>query len=132
MRMRRSSNNRPFRRGPHKPRGMEGLPADEPDLPLPGAKPAEVSPSSRIITGPATPVDPTRPASTDAGAPAVPVEPAPSLPPGPHLEVEKLQAKPTRELKIYAKKEYEIENAATLKRHDLICEILKRLSLIHI
>jgi transcription termination factor Rho len=127
MRMRRSPNNRPFRRGPHKPRGMEGLPADEPDLPAPGAKPAEVAPGSNIISGPATPLDPTQPAPADAGAPVTPVEPPPPpLPPGPHLEVEKLQAKPTRELKIYAKKEYEIENAATLKKHDLICEILKR------
>ena len=127
MRMRRSQNNRPFRRGPHKPRGMEGLPADEPDLPLPGAKPAEADPGSRTISGPAVPVDPTQPASVEAGAPAAPVEPpAPPLPPGPHLEVEKLQAKPTKELKAFAKKEYEIEHASTLKKHDLICEILKR------
>jgi transcription termination factor Rho len=126
MRMRRSQNNRPFRRGPHKPRGMEGLPADEPDLPLPGAKPVEARSFRSSITGPATPVDPNQPAPTDAGEPAVPVEPAPPLPPGPHLEVEKLQAKPTKELKVYAKKEYEIENASALKKHDLICEILKR------
>jgi transcription termination factor Rho len=106
---------------------MEGLPADEPDLPAPGARPAEAAPSSTIISGPATPIDPTQPASADAGASAAHVEPPPPpLPPGPHLEVEKLQAKPTRELKAYAKKEYEIENAATLKKHDLICEILKR------
>ena len=31
-----------------------------------------------------------------------------------------------RELKTYAKKEYEIENADALKKHDLVCEILKR------
>jgi transcription termination factor Rho len=125
--MRRSQNNRPFRRGPHKPRGMEGLPADEPDLPAPGAKLAEAAPSSTIISGTATSLDPAQPAPADVGAPAAPAEPPPPpLPPGPHLEVEKLQAKPTRELKVYANKEYEIENAATLKKHDLICEILKR------
>jgi len=130
MRMRRSQNNRPFRRGgggPHKPRGMEGLPADEPDLPLPGAKPAEVAPGANLISGPSTPVDPSTPAPTEAGAPAVLVAPPPPpLPPGPHLEVDQLQAMPTKSLKSYAKKEYEIENAATFKKHELICEILKR------
>jgi transcription termination factor Rho len=130
MRMRRSQNNRPFRRGggggQHKPRGMEGLPADEPDLPLPGAKPAEVSGKPASISGPAIPVDPNQPAPANVGVPVTSVEPPAPLPPGPHLEVEKLQAKPTKELKAFAKKEYEIENAATLKKHDLICEILKR------
>jgi transcription termination factor Rho len=134
MRNRRPQNNRPFRRGggggggggQHKPRGMEGLPADEPDLPLPGAKPLEPLPSAKKISGPVDPVDPSQPAPTDAGAPVAPAEPPAPLPPGPHLELEKLQAKPTKELKVYAKKEYEIENAAALKRHDLICEILKR------
>jgi len=105
---------------------MEGLPADEPDLPAPGAKPAEGSPSrGGMVPGTAFSADPAQPATAEAGAPAILVEPPP-LPPGPHLEVEKLQAKPTRELKVYAKKEYEIENAAALKKHDLICEILKR------
>ena len=126
MRMRRSQNNRPFRRGPHKPRGMEGLPADEPDLPPPGAKPVVASPMPSAASVSASPTDRAQPATGDAGAAVIAVEPPPPLPPGPHLEVEKLQAKPTRELKTYAKKEYEIENAATLKKHDLICEILKR------
>jgi len=128
MRMRRSQNNRSFRRGPHKPRGMEGLPADEPDLPVPGAKVSEGSPSLGIAPGTVSPADPTQPqpAPGEAGTPVALVEPPPPLPPGPHLEVEKLQAKPTRELKVYAKKEYEIENAAAFKKHDLICEILKR------
>jgi transcription termination factor Rho len=132
MRMRRSPNNRPFRRGPHKPRGMEGLPADEPDLPLPGAKSAEAAPANPAAAPrAASPVGSDQPvdagaAQNPSGALATPIEVAPPLPPGPHLEVEKLQAKPTRELKVYAKKEYEIENAATLKKHDLICEILKR------
>jgi transcription termination factor Rho len=137
MRNRRNQNNRPFnnRRGPRKPRGMEGLPADEPDLPLPGAQPppeAVLDPKAKTkaVAGAAaaTPVsDPNQPATTEAGAPAAPAEPPPPpLPPGPHLEVEKLQAKPTRELKAYAKKEYEIENASSLKKHDLVCEILKR------
>ncbi len=123
MRGRRSQNNRPFRRGPHKPRGMEGLPADEPDLPPPGAMPAEMAPTPAATDPTGVSVDP---GSTEGGAPVAPVETAPPLPPGPHLEIEKLQAKPTRELKTYAKKEYEIENAATLKKHDLVCEILKR------
>ncbi len=137
MRMRRSQNNRPFRRGgsgggSHKPRGMEGLPADEPDLPPPGVKPAEAAPASPAISPEAskktaTPADPAQPAPVDAGTVAAPAEPPPPpLPPARILEIEKLQAKPTKELKVYAKKEYEIENAATLKKHDLICEILKR------
>ena len=127
MRMRRSPNNRSFRRGPHKPRGMEGLPADEPDLPAPGAKPAEAFRSQGgMAPGTASPTDPALPAPADAGASATLVEPPPPLPPGPHLEVEKLQAKPTRELKVYAKREYEIENTAALKKHELVCEILKR------
>jgi len=127
MRMRRSQNNRPFRRGPHKPRGMEGLPADEPDLPPPGAQPVGSAPVLKAAPVATSGLDPAQPSAVEAGVSAAPVEPPPPpLPPGPHLEVEKLQAKPTRELKIYAKKEYEIENAATLKKHDLICEILKR------
>jgi transcription termination factor Rho len=126
MRNRRPQNNRPFRRGPHKPRGMEGLPADEPDLPLPGAKPVETAPLSKTISGPAVQIDPNHPAPVDSSAPVAPAEPPPPLPPGPHLELEKLQAKPTKDLKVYAKKEYEIENASALKKHDLICEILKR------
>ena len=128
MRMRRNQNNRPFRRGGggggghHKPRGMEGLPADEPDLPLPGAKPVE--PASAVGAAPAA-GNPGKLSPSEAGA--VPTEPPPALlPPGPHLELDKLQAKPTRDLKVYAKKEYEIENANALKKHDLICEILKR------
>ena len=126
MRMRRSPNNRPFRRGPHKPRGMEGLPADEPDLPAPGAKAAETPPNFKGTSAATAPADPAQPGSIESGAPAASVEPPPPLPPGPHLEVEKLQTRPTRDLKVYAKKEYEIENAATLKKHDLICEILKK------
>jgi transcription termination factor Rho len=57
-----------------------------------------------------------------APAPAAPREP---LPPGPHLELDALQAKPTKELKVIAK-EYEVENAQVLKKHELIVEILKR------
>jgi transcription termination factor Rho len=140
MRNRRPPNNRPFRRGGNggprnnnKQRGMEGLPADEPDLPLPGAEPVKVStlpplkplPGARIL-GEAKPA-PGDPAEVTAAAPAAPVEPPPPpLPPGPHLEVEKLQAKPTRELKAYARKEYEIENASIYKKHELVCEIIKR------
>lgn len=127
MRMRRNQNNRPFRRGGggqhnNKRRGgMEGLPADEPDLPLPGTQVADAAP----ISGTAAPSAGAE--GTDAsGAPIAPAEPVVPLPPGPHLEVEELQAKPTRELKAYAKKEYEIENASSLKKHELICEILKR------
>ena len=100
MRMRRSQNNRPFRRGHHKPRGMEGLPADEPDLPLPGAKPAEAAPVNPAgMPGVVSPADPTQSAPGDLGAPAAPVEPPPPpLPPGPHLEVAQLQAMPTKSL----------------------------------
>ena len=47
------------------------------------------------------------------------------LPPGPHLEIEELQSRPTRALKVLAK-EYDVEQAQTLKKHELICEIIKR------
>jgi transcription termination factor Rho len=80
--------------------------------------------------GPGTPPAPGDPLPVDApdelGFAPAPAPPAREpLPPGPHLELEKLQAKPTRELKVIAK-EYEIENAHTLKKHDLVAEILKR------
>jgi transcription termination factor Rho len=125
MRNRRNQGNRNFRRGPRKPRGMEGLPADEPDLPPPSAPPAEgaVVPAS---TAPAM-ADSDQPYPAEGTAPAIPGEPSrPPLPPGPHLEVEALQAKPTKALKAFALKEYEIENANAFKKHDLICEVLKR------
>jgi transcription termination factor Rho len=128
MRMRRNQNNRPFRRGGgggghHKARGMEGLPADEPDLPLPGTKPAEPAPVVGAAPGTG---DPDNPTAAEAGAAVSTATPPAPLPPGPHLELDALQAKATRDLKVYAKKEYEIENANALKKHDLICEILKR------
>ena len=136
MRNRRNQGNRNFRRGgpgPRKPRGLEGLPADEPDLPLTGAAPAasaakvEGAPASRAGARSASvPLDPNQPAPVEGAAPAIPAEPPPTLPPGPHLEVETLQAMPTKKLKIYASKEYEIDNASALKRHELICEILRR------
>jgi transcription termination factor Rho len=110
---------------------MEGLPADEPDLPLPGAAPLEPLkplPGAKKNLGKGGPADPDKPALEQTEIVYGPVEPPPPppLPPGPHLELEILQAKPTKELKIYAKKEYEIENASAMKKHDLICEILKR------
>ena len=107
---------------------MEGLPADEPDMPLHGAAPAapvaaKGAPESSAAPAP---LDPDLPAPVEGAAPANPAEPPPPLPPGPNLEVETLQAMATKVLKKYAVKEYEIENANSLKRHDLICEILKR------
>ena len=112
MRMRRSQNNRPFRRGPHgnnnnnnKPRRMEGLPADEPDLPPPGTVEAVAAKKAPLTKGGKDqPADPA--SATDAAAsPAIPTEPPPEpLPPGPHLELEALQAKPTRALKILRKR----------------------------
>jgi transcription termination factor Rho len=132
MRNRRNQGNRKFHRGgggPRKPRGLEGLPADEPDMPLPGAAPkaplvAKAAPESKAAPAP---LDPDAPAPVEGSAPAVSAEPPPPpLPPGPHLEVETLQAMATKVLKKYAVKEYEIENANSLKRHDLICEVLKR------
>jgi transcription termination factor Rho len=151
MRMRRSQNNRPFRRGPRRPRGMEGLPADEPDMPLtpPGAPVSEagmaqpgVRPEDVAGNGPTTDRPERRPgrfqldseAGRDEGyAPqdsrdnpsGAPPEPVAPLPPGPHLEIEELQARPTKQLKVLAK-EYEVENAASLKKHELVSEILKR------
>ena len=157
MRPRRPQNNRGnFRRGgnnnnngPRRPGRMDGLPADEPDLPI-GETTATVPRAPRPQTfkpradrfpagsgaGPGTPPAPGEPLPTSAAeaaseegfapapAPVAPPPPEP-LPPGPHLELGELQAKPTRELKIIAK-EYEVENAQALKKHELICEILKR------
>jgi transcription termination factor Rho len=127
--MRRNQNNRGFRRGPrnnnNKPRGMEGLPADEPDLPPPGTAP-EGALDPHAVAGAKASADPNAPIPAEGAAPGVPPEPVAPLPPGPHLEMDALQAKPTKELKKYAAKEYEIENATALKRHDLICEVLKR------
>jgi transcription termination factor Rho len=108
---------------------MEGLPADEPDLPVGATTAPALAPLKP--KGDLLPVGedgkPLEPGSELDAAPSAPAEPPPPpLPPGPHLEIEQLQAKATRDLKIFAKKEYEIENASTLKKHDLICEILKR------
>ncbi len=83
--------------------------------------------------GPGTPPAPADPLPVDAqdelGFAPAPSTPAPvprePLPPGPHFELGELQAKPTRELKVIAK-EYDVENALTLKKHDLIAEILKK------
>ena len=136
MRMRRSSNNRPFRRGGgggngvggghNRPRRMEGLPADEPDLPPPGTVGAPVESKA-----PLTEARPESsrlskegdlPTETASISPAPPAEP---LPPGPHLELEDLQSRPTRTLKLLAK-EYNVDNVGILKKHELICEIIKR------
>ncbi|MEI9998350.1 MAG: Rho termination factor N-terminal domain-containing protein [Verrucomicrobiota bacterium] len=130
MRNRRNQSNRGFRRGPRKPRSIEGLPADEPDLPPPGPAPETAAKAAPVapVAASTREAGPQPPAGGDAAAPALAAEapPPPPLPPGPHLEVEELQAKATRDLKKFAAKEYEIENAAALKKHDLICEILKR------
>jgi transcription termination factor Rho len=133
---------------------MEGLPADEPDLPLApspaaapvveaqahapvpeeteakpaptgGKKAAAVREAESKSTPPETPSAP--PLSPETTPPVAELPPLPPpLPPGPHLELDALQAKPTKALKIFAKDEYAVENAATLKKHDLICEIIKR------
>jgi transcription termination factor Rho len=148
--MRRSQNNRPFRRGPHhnKPRRPEGLPADEPDLPVtPPGQAASADASAVNGSYQAAPRsdadDPAHPGRRSSPQPfsgedgagpqergpdaafAAPVEPPAPLPPGPHLEISDLQAKTTRQLKTMAK-DYEIENATNLKKHDLVSEILKR------
>jgi transcription termination factor Rho len=79
----------------------------------PGTPPASADP---------LPLDP----QDEAGFAPGPPKPAPApLPPGPHLELDALQAKPTRELKMIAK-EYEVEGAQALKKHDLVTEILKK------
>ena len=111
---------------------MEGLPADEPDVPLctTTSATADILPAS-AAAGPGTPPAPHSPMPTsgvegEAGfAGQAPYEASPPLPPGPHLELDELQAKPTRALKVIAK-EYEIENALALKKHELITEILRR------
>src|SRR5277367_3745929 len=118
MRNRRNQGNRNFRRGPrsNKPRGMEGLPADEPDLPPPGA-PAEGALDPNAVAGQAAAIDPNQPMTAEGAAPVLAEPPSTPLPPGPHLELEELQTKPKRDLKNFAIKEYEIENANALKKH---------------
>jgi transcription termination factor Rho len=74
---------------------------------------------------PGDPLPPLDPQDDIGFAPAPPPPAREPLPPGPHLELEHLQAKPTRELKVIAK-EYEVENAHTLKKHELVAEILKK------
>ncbi len=150
MRMRRSNNNGggKFRRGPRKPNRMEGLPADEPDLPPSGStnqsgmtsapEPREGSTfQERFVMGPPPQRDQNAaPASenpgladgsngADASGQFAETPPPAPLPPGPHLEIEELQSRPTRALKVLAK-EYDIEQAQTLKKHELVCEIVKR------
>jgi transcription termination factor Rho len=127
MRNRRSQGNRGYRRGgggggkgQHKPRGLEGLPADEPEFSSSAAAPVEGA-APLGASG-----EPSENAPLAEGEAAAPAEPAIPLPQGPHLEVEQLQAKSVRDLKVFAKKEYGIENATTLKKHDLVTEILKR------
>jgi transcription termination factor Rho len=120
---------------------MEGLPFDQPDLPAGettasmAALAPTIQPRGDILpagnaAGPATPPAPGDPLpngpDSEAGfAPAPVAAPREPLPPGPHLELDVLQAKPTKELKVIAK-EYEVENAQVLKKHELIVEILKR------
>jgi transcription termination factor Rho len=125
---------------------MDGLPMDEPDLPA-GETTATVPRPSRTPTfrpradilpagsaaGPGNPPAPGEPlpnsaadADSEVGFAPAPAPAAPEpLPPGPHLELDVLQAKPTKELKVIAK-EYEVENAQVLKKHELIVEILRR------
>jgi transcription termination factor Rho len=160
MRPRRPQNNRGnFRRGgnnnngPRRPGRMDGLPMDEPDLPI-GETTATVPRPLRSQTfkpradrfpagagaGPGTPPAPAEPlpasaadAASEEGFVPAPIAAEPvaapgppePLPPGPHLELDALQARPTRELKVIAK-EYEVENAQTLKKHELVAEILRK------
>jgi transcription termination factor Rho len=149
---RRGGNNNNGQNGPRRPGRMDGLPFDEPDLPA-GETTATVprAPRAQAHTfrpradrlpagsgaGPGTPPSPGDPlpassAEADSEAGFVPApEPAPIAPPpeplapGPHLELDALQAKPTRELTVVAK-EYGVENAQVLKKHELVVEILRR------
>jgi transcription termination factor Rho len=176
MRPRRPQNNRNFRRGggggggnqggggggQRRPGRMDGLPMDQPDLPVgettatyippaPIFQPrdtrgrghyqerdrGDIQPNGDMVpageaAGPGTPPapgdplpDPEQSETRVAPEPAPVAPPREPLPPGPHLELDKLQAKPTRELKVIAK-EYLVENAQVLKKHELIVEILKR------
>jgi transcription termination factor Rho len=176
MRPRRPQNNRNFRRGggggggnqggggggQRRPGRMDGLPMDQPDLPVgettatyippaPIFQPrdtrgrghyqerdrGDIQPNGDMVpageaAGPGTPPapgdplpDPEQSETRVAPEPAPVAPPREPLPPGPHLELDKLQAKPTRELKVIAK-EYEVENAQVLKKHELIVEILRR------
>jgi transcription termination factor Rho len=107
---------------------MEGLPADEADLPARPANPAATDVMS-ASANPASAPDihsslPRGEDDVDFAAQA-PYDPPAPLPPGPHLELDELQAKPTRALKVMAK-EYDVENAQTLKKHELVAEILRR------
>ena len=151
---RRGGNNNNNNNGPRRPGRMDGLPADEPDLPIgettatvprPPVRPQTFKPRADRFpagsgAGPGTPPAPAEPlpaSAADANSeegfvpapiaaePIAPPAPPEPLPPGPHLELGELQAKPTRELKVIAK-EYEVENAQVLKKHELVVEILKR------
>ncbi|PAW79825.1 MAG: transcription termination factor Rho [Verrucomicrobia bacterium Tous-C9LFEB] len=87
------------------------------DPSLPGLSPSDPSAPTTAPSS-ASPVNPAGPA-----APVLP--PAPALPPGPELNLSDLQSKTIIELNEMAA-EYPIENANLLKKHELICEILKR------
>ncbi len=101
----------------------EGLPADDAILdPLPGA-PAAGQPGTGQPMPPGTPAG--EPGNgTGEGAP----EGAPQLPlkPGLQLELAKLQDAPMPDLARLASEEFGIENYGTLRKHELIFEILKR------
>ncbi len=84
---------------------------------LPGMSPSDPA-APTIAQSSDNPVNPAVPA-----APVLP--PAPALPPGPELNLGDLQSKTILELNEMAA-EYPIENANLLKKHELICEILKR------
>jgi transcription termination factor Rho len=107
---------------------MEGLPADEADLPARPANPAATDVMSASANPASAPdIHSSLPRGEDdvAFAAQAPYDPPAPLPPGPHLELDELQAKPTRALKVMAK-EYDVENAQTLKKHELVAEILRR------
>jgi transcription termination factor Rho len=127
MRPRRSSHNRPFRRGPRRPNRLDGLPMDEADLPrsapVSAGYPQDLPPGAAAMPGD-SPMAGSPEVLGDGGQPE-PALSAEPLPPGPHLELSDLQAKTARQLKVVAK-EYEIDNAQALRKHELICEIIRR------
>jgi transcription termination factor Rho len=119
--MRRSQNNRPFRRGPQQtaPAAWKVCPPTNPICPLPGANRREAPPGAgagrAAVPGPKPAGIPSR------RFPRCNEPPPRRFRPDLISKWRKLQAKPTRDLKVYAKKEYEIENASTLQeaRFDL-------------
>jgi transcription termination factor Rho len=101
IRRRRYGGKRPPRNGNKLP---DGLPAD---------------PEDERASGLAGQSDPSATGAEDPANPGVPVEP------GPHLDIRELQRTSIKALVKMAREDCHVENLSGLKKHELICEILK-------